>query len=237
MNNWRSYIPSSLKLRIRLIRRQISDRQKGFTRQFAQKQISAPPLAHQVFLEQPIRPSALVENKIHNLHTGAQRIAEFHLQAGQIFSFWRAIGPATAQNGFKKGRNILSGQLSADYGGGLCQLSGMIYYLSLRYGLEIVERHAHSIDIYTDESRYTPLGTDAAVVYAYKDLRIRNNQLGPIRFVFTISPQKIVLALQSSQVMSPQKLSFQQKQNHLYKEVFIRNQKQVLLGHSKYKLS
>jgi len=63
--------------------------------------------------------------------------------------------------------------LALDYGGGLCQLSGIIYHAVLEAGLEILERHPHSLDIYTATTRYTPLGSDAAVVYGHKDLRFK----------------------------------------------------------------
>jgi hypothetical protein len=50
-----------------------------------------------------------------------------------------------------------------------------VYHIGIIAGLDIIERYNHSVDIYTDDTRFAPLGTDATVVYGYKDLRIRNN--------------------------------------------------------------
>ena len=58
--------------------------------------------------------------------------------------------------------------LKAVMGGGSCQLSGILYYLMLQAGLEAIERFPHSADIYTDETRFTLLGSDATVVIALK---------------------------------------------------------------------
>ena len=83
---------------------------------------------------------------------------------------------------FLPGRSLLAGQVGPDYRGGLCQLSGRIYYASLMAGLEIPERHPHSRDIYDDQTRYAPLGADATVAYAFKDLRVLNNLPFPVCF-------------------------------------------------------
>ena len=53
-------------------------------------------------------------------------------------------------------------------------MSGLIYYVSLMAGLEVLERHPHSRDIYDDQTRYAPLGADATVAYGFKDLRVLN---------------------------------------------------------------
>jgi vancomycin resistance protein VanW len=86
-------------------------------------------------------------------------------------------------------------KLDLDYGGGLCQLSGIMYYLILEAGLDILERHPHSLDIYTEESRYTPMGSDATVVYGHKDLRFLNNFDFPISFQFEILEKEILIHL------------------------------------------
>lgn len=69
----------------------------------------------------------------------------------------------------KNGRNLVAGKIQGNYGGGLCQVSGLLYYIALATGLEILERHAHSIDIYAEEDRFAPLGADDTVVFGYKN--------------------------------------------------------------------
>ena len=118
------------------------------------------------------------------------------------------MGEPNKSNGFKKGRNLIAGVLKEDYGGGLCQLSGMLYHLSLLGGLEIVERFNHTVDIYTDETRYTPLGSDATIVYGYKDLRVRNNYGFPITFQFEITNDALCVELLSTESIEKQKIEF-----------------------------
>lgn len=149
----------------------------------------------QLQLEQQILPTDCAEAKIRNIEIAVKRLQGVIVQPGRIFSFWRIVGRPTKARGFLPGRSLLGGRLEADYGGGLCQLSGIIYHLSLETGLEILERHPHSRDIYDDKTRYTPLGSDATVAYGFKDLRVLNNLAVPIRFRASVTPDRISVAL------------------------------------------
>jgi vancomycin resistance protein VanW len=143
-----------------------------------------------VSLEQPILPTEYVEAKIHNMTAALKRVNDLPIPPGHIFSFWRVVGRPSGARGFLPGRSLLAGQLQPDYGGGLCQLSGLIYYVSLIAGLEIVERHPHSRDIYDDKTRYAPLGADATVAYGFKDLRVLNPYPCPVCFRASVSLDK-----------------------------------------------
>ncbi|MES3020416.1 MAG: VanW family protein [Pseudomonadota bacterium] len=128
----------------------------------------------QVELVQPVRPGALLENKLRNLARGASAIDLSIVAPGQVWSFWRYVSEPNARNGYVHGRNLVNGQLTRQFGGGLCQLSSMLYHLGLLAGLRMDERHPHSIDIYQEHERFTPLGADATVVWGFKDLRMVN---------------------------------------------------------------
>ena len=67
--------------------------------------------------------------------------------------------------------------------------------MSLFAGLSIVERFNHFVDIYSDETRYSPLGMDATVVYPQKDLIIKNPYHFPLRFEFKITDIEFVVLL------------------------------------------
>ncbi len=138
------------------------------------------------------------------MHTAALRIQPLLLLPGQVFSFWHAVGYPGPRQGFKKGRNLVAGKIRGDYGGGLCQVSGLLYYVALATGMEILERHAHSVDIYTEDARFAPLGADATVVYGYKDLRFRNTSTQPLRFQIAVSQQSITAELLSSSTLDYQ---------------------------------
>jgi vancomycin resistance protein YoaR len=94
----------------------------------------------------------------------------------------------------------------ADIGGGLCQLSGLAYELGLRAEMEVVERHPHSLDFYTEATPFTPLGLDATVVWGYKDLRLRNTSRRPVAFAFELRVDQIIGTILSRQPLQAAKL-------------------------------
>lgn len=148
-----------------------------------------------IHLRQPIFKTSGSVAKVHNLRLATRQVEAVLIPPGRIFSFWKAIGSPSGRNGYRKGRNIINGRLQTDYGGGLCQLAGLLYHLGLQAGLTIVERHPHSLDLYEEHERYSPLGADATVVYGYKDLRLQNPHSHPIWFRFQVAENELYGAL------------------------------------------
>ncbi|MGI0490482.1 VanW family protein [Alkalinema pantanalense CENA528] len=195
-------IPHNWKVGLQATRRWIRDYWSGDLQRFAtrSKSIEVGNWQTRIQVEQELKPSAYSENKRHNLTIAVHQIESVVIQPNQIFSFWSVVGQPTKRRGYLEGRALMNDQLQAVVGGGLCQLSGLIYLLALQTDLEILERHSHSQDIYTDETRFAPLGSDATVVYGYKDLRIQNRTTSPLRFQFEIQPNSItasILAIRS----------------------------------------
>lgn len=79
---------------------------------------------------------------------------------GQVFDFWRTVGPVTFERGFRMGGVIESGRTNPTgaIGGGICSASTTLFNAAARAGYQVVERYQHSYYI----SRY-PLGLDATV--------------------------------------------------------------------------
>lgn len=169
----------------------MSDLVKGNLTKFAKTDRKQIPYNGMIETKQLINATPFVDNKIHNMKIASKEIASLQILPGEIFSFWKSVGRPSKGRGYKEGRNLINGKLTEDIGGGLCQLSGIIYHNSLKAGLEILERHPHSLDIYRDDERYTPLGADAAVVYGYKDLRIKNTRGFPVKYSFIIKNNSI----------------------------------------------
>ena len=165
------------------------------------------------------------ENKKHNLRLAIQQIERVEILPQQIFAYWHLIPQPTLLNGFKKGRNLVGNKLDLDYGGGLCQLSGIMYYLILEAGLDILERHPHSLDIYTEESRYTPMGSDATVVYGHKDLRFLNNFDFPISFQFEILEKEILIHLCAAKPIKKCAVEFMVEKKENGKQVKVTRQR------------
>lgn len=182
-------------------RRRLTDWVTGRTRQFVSPNPGPPSEAERFpvrfVVRQAILPTDHVSEKLHNLRLAIQILDNRVLPPNRLFSFWRLVGRPTPKRGFQAGRSLLGGQLVTDYGGGLCQLSGIIYHTVLLAGLKIVERHPHSVDIYEDATRYTPLGADATVAFGFKDLRFVNSLTVPVALQFTLEPEQLSCGLGS----------------------------------------
>jgi vancomycin resistance protein VanW len=222
-----------VKRNIKVLLRLTADVWQGTYFKFAKKNAPPAPFTYALSITQHIKPSATFSNKLYNLRLASGKISRYVVMPGQVFSFWHIVGNPGRQ--FKKSRSIINGSLSEEAGGGLCQVSGIVYYAALQAGLHIVERHNHSVDIYTDETRFTPLGTDATVVYGYKDLRVRNNFSFPVRFCLEVSGSTITVHLQAPQKLHTKTLFFNVGQNGSNTVVTLFDEHKTQLNRSEYK--
>ncbi|MDT8341891.1 MAG: VanW family protein [Longimicrobiales bacterium] len=200
----RTILPQPVKLALRLARRFLADVRSGHRRRFAGPPEKGPgsdaPFVPAVRVTQPVL-NATTElsriNKVHNMRIAVASIEEVVVRPGEIFSFYHTVGRPSRAKGFREGINIVNGSVVEDFGGGLCQLSSIIYHASLCAGLQIVERTNHSVDLYHDRPRYTPLGADATVFYGYKDLRIGNDTAHSVRFRFEVGETSLTCIVES----------------------------------------
>ena len=195
-------IPKPIRLRIASWRRYLADRFSGHAPLMVGRTEIPRDLTGWVevlSIAQVIRPAELREGKLHNLRLATGRLNGVVIDPGRIFSFWALAGLPDAINGYQAGRSIREDVLGAEIGGGLCQLSGLVYELGLRAEMEVVERHPHSLDLYTEATRFTLLGLDATVVWGYKDLRLRNASARSVAFAFELRADQIIGALLSRQ--------------------------------------
>lgn len=113
-------------------------------------------------------------NKVVNLRLAVERLDGLILQPGQVFSYWRLIGKPTYRKGYRDGVLLRGGKVVYGCGGGLCQLSNLIFWMTLHTPLEVIERHRHGYDVFPDSNRTQPFGSGATCFYPYGDLMIRN---------------------------------------------------------------
>ncbi len=114
-------------------------------------------------------------NRNHNIRITCEKINGLYLLPGESFSFNRFIGERTAASGYEVAGVIENGQSAQAYGGGICQVSSMIYQSVIKSDLEVVERHVHMWP-----STYAEAGTDAAVDWPDQDFSFRNNTDYPV---------------------------------------------------------
>ena len=124
---------------------------------------------------------ALQENKVVNLRLAAARLDGVVLYPGETFSYWRLIGRPTRRKGYKEGMVLFLGRIGSDIGGGLCQMSNLIFWMTLHTPLTVAERYRHSHDVFPDANRTQPFGSGATCAYPHRDLMIRNDTDQPFQ--------------------------------------------------------
>lgn len=112
----------------------------------------------------------LTAGKVENLRRAAQAFHGLEMPGQRVFSFWRQLGRTTRRRGYVAGRELREGCMVPATGGGLCQISGLLYQAAMAAGLEVVERHPHS-RIVAGSAAERDL--DATVFWNYVDLRFR----------------------------------------------------------------
>jgi hypothetical protein len=133
----------------------------------------AVPLArdeHRLYTVTDPRERELEMGKVQNLRIAAKAVDGLVLEPGETFSFWRAAGRATRGKGYVVGRELRQGCMIPSIGGGICQLTNALSRVAHSAGMEIVERHSHSVhpeDFFIDDA------TDATVFWNYIDFRFR----------------------------------------------------------------
>ena len=188
----RKLAPMPLRLAIAVTRRTLSDwrKQPAFATETADA-AARTGLELAVTIAQPIRRTAHFEGKLHNLTLAARKLDGLTVPPGSTVSFWHVIGRPIEARGFQTGRAIVNDRLGADVGGGLCQVASLLYELGLRGGMTIAERHPHSRDLYTEDTRFTPLGLDAAIVWGFKDVRWQNPHAQDVVLSFNVEGETL----------------------------------------------
>lgn len=140
------------------------------------------PLAYQYYSHKTILLRKLKDvdmwlqyNKIINLRIAADRLNGIIVRPGEVFSYWKLIGKPSARKGYVKGMILKNGGFEPGVGGGLCQMSNLIYWMTIHTQLTVVERHRHGYDVFPDSNRTQPFGSGATCFYPHGDLMIKNN--------------------------------------------------------------
>ena len=113
-------------------------------------------------------------NKIINLKIAAKKLDGIVVHPGEVFSYWKTIGKPSARKGYVNGMVLTEGRVSPGIGGGLCQMSNLIYWMTLHTPLAVIERHHHGFDVFPDSNRTQPFGSGATCYYPYGDLMVYN---------------------------------------------------------------
>ena len=129
-------------------------------------------------------------NRSTNIALAASKINGTVLMPGEEFSFNGTVGKRTAAAGFKVAGVYSNGQVTTDYGGGICQVSSTLYNSVLKANLEITNRVNHTFTV-----GYVPIGLDATVSWGSPDFKFKNSRSYPIKIVATTANKKITISV------------------------------------------
>jgi vancomycin resistance protein YoaR len=109
-------------------------------------------------------------DRITNLQLGVRALDDTLVPPGGTFSLNEAIGERTEARGFRPAPVIIGNEYEEEVGGGTSQVATTVFNAAWEAGLDITERHPHSLYI----SRYQ-LGRDATVYWPSLDLKFVND--------------------------------------------------------------
>ena len=141
----------------------------------------------------------LQRNKVVNLRLAAAKLDGVLLRPGETLSYWRLIGKPSARRGYLPGMVLFLGRIGSDVGGGLCQLSNLIFWMTLHTDLTVAERYRHSHDVFPDAHRTQPFGTGATCAYPHRDLMIRNDTDRPYQLCLRVGETHLEGAWRSTE--------------------------------------
>lgn len=114
--------------------------------------------------------------------------------AGETFSYNDTVGERTKGRGFRTAPVIYGDQIGDGLGGGVCEISTMLYNVCLQSGLEVTERSPHTLQV-----PYVPGGLDAAVSWGSRDFQFRNIYREPVTILtdYDNDREKFIMVLAS----------------------------------------
>lgn len=135
----------------------------------------------------------LQKNKVENLKLAISKLDGVIIRPGEYFSYWKLIGRPTYKKGYREGVILTSnGGFKPGIGGGLCQLSNLLYWMTLHTPLKVTERYRHSHDVFPDSRRTQPFGTGATCFYNFLDLELKNETNQPYQLKLWVSSKELI---------------------------------------------
>jgi vancomycin resistance protein VanW len=181
----------------RRIRRELQWRQRGINLGVTRPNTDRFPhtvAQHSSALFRPLLglDEKLQKNKVVNLKIAAAALDGIVLDPGIRLSFWREVGKPSYRRGFIDGMILDHGRVAAGVGGGLCQMTNLLYWMTLHTPLSIAERWRHSYDVFPDCRRSQPFGSGATCAWPLFDLQIENNTSTSFRLSITVTGTHLV---------------------------------------------
>lgn len=128
--------------------------------------------------------------RINNIKLSTAGINGQVLAPGQVFSFNRAVGERTIQKGYKVAPVYSGNRVVSGVGGGICQTSTTLFNAARESGMQVVERHHHTLPVH-----YVPSGYDATVSWGTADFKFRNVKNYPVKIQSQVYKNYVIFAI------------------------------------------
>ncbi len=115
-------------------------------------------------------------DRISNIKNASTKLNGVLIAPGDVFSLVSLIRPITRENGYVPELIIKGDKIEKGVGGGLCQIGTTSFRMAMNSGMEVVERHNHSLVVsyYNDLTNGNP-GTDATIYDPVLDFKFKND--------------------------------------------------------------
>lgn len=134
-------------------------------------------------------------NKVFNSKLAARTLHGLLIRPGETFSFWQVVRSADRHTPYRAGSVVRNGKLCVAYGGGLCQLSNLLFWVLLHSPLVIVERQTHKVKDFPTLRNTEPEGVDATITEGWIDLKMRNDTTTTFQIAIDFDSENIFVSL------------------------------------------
>ena len=135
------------------------------------------------------------ENKVYNLKLAAKTLNGLLIKPGETFSFWQLVRHADKHIPYKNGLKMVNGKLTTAPGGGLCQMSNLLFWMFLHTPLTVTERIGHDVKEFPEQNSDVIKGVDATISEGWIDVKTRNDTDCTYQIAITFDDENIIGAV------------------------------------------
>lgn len=131
-----------------------------------------------------------VANRVNNVRLMAEQVNEYIMLPGEVFSY---LDIYNNTSGLLDAPAYVQGETKDERGGGICQVSSMLYYCAFHANLNIVNRSQHTYLV-----GYIKDGLDATVWNPGTDFKFENDTDYPIKIVSVMTGRDLHIEIQGT---------------------------------------
>ena len=141
-------------------------------------------------------------NKVFNLKLASKKINKILIKPNETFSFYMSVKGADKKEKYKKGLTLVNGKIEFVEGGGMCQISNLLFQVFLNSPLTIVERHTHKIKDFPEPMEDALKGIDATLAEGFLDLKVRNDTQNSAKLMLGFTSKQSRTIVPKDQIIS-----------------------------------